>query len=308
MIRKGTTAWLVGAALLVALAFMLDGYMADMYRKLLLTATLAVSFNFLFGIAGQVAFSHIAFYGLGAYIAIILYAGYDWPLGLAIGATIVLAALIALAVAVPSTRLEGFYLALATLAFAQLFIVALLQGGAVTGGAQGLTGYRLPEIFGIKLIGTAYALVLIMLFLGTLALLMRLDHSYFGRACRAVRDNPEAAVAMGIDGAHIKVIAFALTSTLAAIAGIAYAFVDNYINPYVFNLDAMFLLFFMIIIGGVGRHLGAIIGAVVLFLLPELLGDLIGRRHLLFYGLFVVLAIIFWPRGLAGIADRLLKR
>ena len=88
----------------------------------------------------------------------------------------------------------------------------------------------------------------------------------------------------------------------------AYAFVDNYINPFVFNLDAMFLLFFMVIIGGTGRHAGAIIGAVVLFLLPEVLGDLIGRRHLLFYGLFVVLSILFWPRGLAGLADRLLKR
>ena len=191
--------WLLGAALLVGLAFALDGYLGDIYRKLLLTATLALGFNFLFGIAGQVAFSHIAFYGLGAYLVIILYARQGWPLGVAIAVTIVAAALIALIVAVPSTRLEGFYLALATLAFAQLFIVVLLQGGELTGGAQGLTGYRLPDAFGIELSRTGYELILVALFLGTLAVLMRLDHSYFGHACRAIRDNPEAAAAMGID-------------------------------------------------------------------------------------------------------------
>ena len=86
-------------------------------------------------------------------------------------------------------------------------------------------------------------------------------------------------------------------------AGVCYAFADNYVNPNVFNLNDMFILFFMVIIGGSGRHAGAIIGATVLFLLPEVLGDFIGRRHLLLYGLFVVLAILFWPKGLVGIAD-----
>jgi ABC-type branched-subunit amino acid transport system ATPase component len=109
---------------------------------------------------------------------------------------------------------------------------------------------------------------------------------------------------MGINVAKTKIIVFVLTSMLAVIAGMFYAYADNYVNPFVFDLDYMFLLFFMVVIGGSGRHDGAVIGAAVLFLLPEILGGVIGKRHLFFYGLFVVLAILFWPDGLAGILDR----
>src|SRR5690606_20770002 len=123
-------AWVAGAAVLVAIAYMVDGYTADLYRKLLLFISLALAFNFLFGVAGQVAFSQIAFYGLGAYSITILWAVYHWPFLLALAATIVICTLIALAVAIPTNRLEGFYLALATLAFSQFFVVMLAQGGS----------------------------------------------------------------------------------------------------------------------------------------------------------------------------------
>lgn len=301
-------AWAAGAAALVAIAFMVDGYTADLYRKLLLITSLALAFNFLFGVAGQVAFSQVAFYGVGAYSITILWAVYHWPFPLALIATVVVCTLVALAVAIPTNRLEGFYLALATLAFAQFFVVLLLQGGSFTGGPDGLSGFKSPEIFGLKLAGRNYIFVLIALFLATLAVLRNLDNSYFGRACRAIRDNPEAAAAMGVNVARTRIIVFTLTSTLSALAGVCYAFADNYVNPNVFNLNDMFILFFMVIIGGSGRHAGAIIGATVLFLLPEVLGDVIGRRHLLIYGLFVVLAILFWPQGLVGVFDAMRAR
>ncbi|HEX7006778.1 MAG TPA: branched-chain amino acid ABC transporter permease [Alphaproteobacteria bacterium] len=296
-------AWVAGAAVLVAIAYMVDGYTADLYRKLLLFISLALAFNFLFGVAGQVAFSQIAFYGLGAYSITILWAVYHWPFLLALAATIVICTLIALAVAIPTNRLEGFYLALATLAFSQFFVVMLAQGGSFTGGPSGLSGFKSPEILGVVLDGRNYIFVVIALVLGTLAVLRNVDRSYFGRACRAIRDNPEAAAAMGVNVARTRIIVFTLTSALSAVAGVCYAFADNYVNPNVFGLNDMFILFFMVIIGGTGRHAGAIIGATVLFLLPELLGDLIGRRHLLLYGVFVVLAILFWPKGLVGILD-----
>lgn len=296
-------AWVSGAAVLVAIAYMVNGYTADLYRKLLLFISLALAFNFLFGVAGQVAFSQIAFYGLGAYSITILWAVYHWPFLLALAATVVICTLIALAVAIPTNRLEGFYLALATLAFSQFFVVMLAQGGSFTGGPSGLSGFKSPEILGVVLDGRNYIFVVIALTLGTLAVLRNLDRSYFGRACRAIRDNPEAAAAMGINVARTRIIVFTLTSTLSAVAGVCYAFADNYVNPNVFGLNDMFILFFMVIIGGTGRHAGSIIGATVLFLLPEFLGDLIGRRHLLIYGLFVVLAILFWPKGLVGILD-----
>jgi branched-chain amino acid transport system permease protein len=300
--------WLGAFALLAALPFFFGNYYNDVYRKLLLWITLALGYNFLFGICGQIAFSHFAFYGVGAYSIVIFLFHFHLPLPLAILVGIVLCILLALAVAIPSTRLEGFYLALATLALAQLFIVVLNEGGAITGGTGGLTNYRLPDVFGVRISGPWYSVVIVALVLATLAVLWRLDHSWFGRACRAVRDNPEAAAAMGVNVARTKVITFTLTSALAGIAGMVYAFVDNTVNPPIFGLDNAFLLLFMVIVGGAGRHAGAIIGAVLLFLLPFWLSPLIGHHHVLVFGLLVVAAILFQPRGLIGIYDSLVKR
>jgi branched-chain amino acid transport system permease protein len=290
-------------AVLAALPFFLGNYYNDVYRKLLLWITLALGYNFLFGICGQVAFSHFAFYGVGAYSIVIFLFQFNLPLPLAMVLGVVLCAIVALAVAIPSTRLEGFYLALATLALAQLFIVVLNEGGAVTGGTGGLANYRLPDIFGVRIAGPGYTVVIVALLAGTYALLRRLDHSWFGRACRAVRDNPEAAAAMGVDVARTKVIAFTLTSALAGVAGMVYAFVDNTVNPPIFGLENAFLILFMVIVGGAGRHAGAVVGATLLFLMPFFLSPLIGHHHVLVFGVLVVAAILVWPKGLVGIWD-----
>ncbi|HUG77375.1 MAG TPA: branched-chain amino acid ABC transporter permease [Burkholderiales bacterium] len=300
--------WLAAFAVLAALPFFLGSYYNDVYRKLLLWITLALGYNFLFGICGQVAFSHFAFYGVGAYSIVIFLFQFDLPFPIAIVLGVALCVLVAAAVAIPSTRLEGFYLALATLALAQLFIVVLNEGGAVTGGTGGLANYRLPDVFGLRIAGPWYTVVIVALLLGTLAVLLRLDRSWFGRACRAVRDNPQAAAAMGVDVARTKVIAFALTSALAGVAGMVYAFVDNTVNPPIFGLDNAFLILFMVIVGGAGRHAGAVVGAILLFLLPFFLSPLIGHHHVLVFGVLVVAAMLLQPRGLIGIYDALRRR
>ena len=300
---------LVAAALVLsAIAFALGSYQTDIYRKLLLWTTLALSYNFLFGIAGQVAFSHFTFYGIGAYAIVILLFQVGLPLPLAVLAGIALCVVLALVVAIPSTRLEGFYLALATLAFAQLFIVVLNEGGAVTGAAGGLANYRLPDVFGVRVSGPWYTVVIVLLLLSTWAILWRLDRSYFGRACRAVRDDPEAARAMGVNVAFTKIIAYTVTSALAGVAGMVYAFVDNTVNPPIFGLENAFLLLFMVIVGGSGRHAGAVVGAVLLYLMPLVLSPLIGHHHALVFGVFMVAVVLFQPKGLIGLWDGLLKR
>jgi branched-chain amino acid transport system permease protein len=304
---KSALRWLVAFALLAGLPFLMGGYYNDVYRKMLLWVALALSYNFLFGICGQVAFSHFAFYGVGAYSIVIFLFQFHLPFPLAVLLGVALCVLVALAVAIPSTRLEGFYLALATLALAQLFIVVLNEGGSVTGGTGGIANYRLPAIFGWRIAGPPYTLVIVGLLAATFALLWRLDHSWFGRACRAVRDNPEAAAAMGVDVARTKVIVFTLTSALAGIAGMVYAFVDNTVNPPIFGLDNAFLILFMVIVGGAGRHAGAAIGATLLFLLPFWLSPIVGHHHQLIFGLLVVAAILAQPKGLIGLWDRFSK-
>ena len=305
---KSALGFVVAAVLLSAVAFMLGSYQTDIYRKLLRWTTLALSYNFLFGIAGQVAFSHFTFYGIGAYAILILLFQVGLPLPLAVLAGIALCVVLALVVAIPATRLEGFYLALATLAFAQLFIVVLNEGGAVTGAAGGLANYRLPDVFGMRVTGAWYTVVIVILLLGTLAILWRLDRSWFGRACRAVRDNPEAAQAMGIDVARTRIIAYTITSAMAGVAGMVYAFVDNTVNPPIFGLQNSFLLLFMVIVGGSGRHAGAIVGAALLYLLPFVLSPLIGHHHALVFGVVMVAVVLFQPKGLIGLWDALLSR
>ena len=305
---KSLAGFVLAALVLSAVAFVLGSYQTDVYRKLLLWITLALSYNFLFGIAGQVAFSHFTFYGIGAYAILILLFQLGLPLPLAIAAGIALCVVLALVVAIPATRLEGFYLALATLALAQLFIVVLNEGGKWTGASGGLANYRLPDVFGVRVTGPWYTVVIVLLMLGTLATLWRLDRSWFGRACRAVRDDPQAAQAMGVDVARTRVVAYALTSAMAGVAGMVYAFVDNTVNPPIFGLENAFLLLFMVIVGGSGRHAGAAIGAVLLFLLPFWLSPLVGHHHVLVFGVLMLAAILLHPKGLIGIWDRLGNR
>lgn len=298
---RSLLAYGLAAVLLSALAFLLGSYQTDVYRKLLLWITLALGYNFLFGIAGQVAFSHFTFYGIGAYAVVILVTQLHLPLLLAVGLTVLICVVAALVVAIPATRLEGFYLALATLAFAQLFIVLLNEGGSLTGGTGGLANYRLPEIFGWRISGPWYTVVIVLLLLATLATVLRLDRSFFGRACRAARDNPEAAAAMGIDVRRTRIIAYTITSALAGVAGMVYAFVDNTVSPVIFGLENAFLLLFMVIIGGSGSHAGAVLGAVLLYVMPFVLSPLIGHHHALVFGLFMVLAVLFRPAGLISL-------
>src|SRR5919198_5066960 len=148
--------WLAAFVVLAGAAFFMGDYHNDVYRKLLLWLALALGYNFLFGICGQVAFSHFAFYGIGAYSIVIFLFQLHLPFPLAVLCGIALCVLFALAVAIPSTRLEGFYLALATLALGQLFIVVLNEGGELTGGTGGIASYPPPPVFRIKPRGPRY--------------------------------------------------------------------------------------------------------------------------------------------------------
>ncbi len=298
--------WIGAAVLMSAFAFVLGSYEADLYRKMLIWIALALGFNFLFGISGQMAMSHFAFAGIGAYTMVILAFKLAIPLAVAIPLSALLCAVLALVIAVPSVRLEGFFLALATIALAQLLIVVLNEGGELTGGTTGIANYSLPPVFGFAIRGPYYTMIIVLLVLATLWVLLRLDRSGFGRACRAIRDNPAAAAAMGVDVAGTKVVVFAITSVLAALAGMGYAFIDNIVTPATFGIDNMFQLLFMVIIGGTGRHSGAVIGTVVLFMAPFVMEPFVGKLHMLIFGFVLVLAILFQPKGIVGLADRYL--
>ena len=108
---------------------------------------------------------------------------------------------------------------------------------------------------------------------------------------------------MGINVTATRIAAYTLTSAMAGVAGMVYAFVDNTVNPPIFGLENSFLLLFMVIVGGSGRHAGAIVGAALLYLLPFVLSPLIGHHHALVFGVFMVAVVLFQPKGLIGIWD-----
>ncbi|KAB7585094.1 branched-chain amino acid ABC transporter permease [Verminephrobacter eiseniae] len=298
---KTSLKYLLVVLVLLAIAIPMGAYHTDVYRKLLLWSALALSFNFLFGISGQLALSHFTFYGLGAYAIVILSHQVGLPLPLAAMGASALCIVVSAAVAIPATRLEGFYLALATLALAQLVTVLLNEGGALTGGSNGLANYGVPSVLGFRLEGMNLTAAVILLLVLTFGLLRRLDRSQFGRACRAVRDDPAAASAMGIDVSRTKIAAYMLASCLAAAAGMCYAFVDRNVNPAAFGIEYGFLLLFAVIVGGVGSQWGAIFGGVLVFVLPLFLAPLIGHYHALIFGIVVVLIMLLEPRGLVGV-------
>ena len=305
--RRLVTLTVVAGALLlpVVATTSFQRHLLDMVS---IMAILAMSYNLVLGAAGQVSLSHNAFYAMGAYVTAILLTRTGLPQVVAIALSLVVCALGALVIGVPTLRLKSFYLAVATLAFSIVSGVVLLQWRAVTGGPDGVGNYPRLHIFGWVLDRTAYSYLGVLLALGVYWLLENLLHSPFGRAVVAVRDHEGAAMALGVRAAKLKILALVISAVLAGVAGNLYAFRDRYLNPATFNLELAFLLLFMAVIGGLGSNLGAAIGAAVVTLMPEMLSGFGAEWYFLVYGIVTILVIIYAPGGLVVLPRLLLDR
>ena len=289
-------AWVIGAGLLVACTFFLNDYTADIFRKLLLTTTLVLSFNFLFGIAGQLAFSHVAFYGIGAYACAILVADYRWHWLSTLGAGAVLAAVVGVVIGYPVLRLKGPYFAIAMLGAAEGTRVVATVWDSLTHGGLGIS---LPSVE--NSVETYYAMLGLMLL--TIAVAYAVGHSRFGIRLNAIREDEVAAEALGIDATRYKLAAFALSAVFPAVAGGIQTYKVLYIDPpSVFFIQITIAMALMSMLGGKGTVLGPILGAVLLYTAQELTWVNFPTAHLIAYGLFIVLVARFMPRGLMGLA------
>jgi branched-chain amino acid transport system permease protein len=253
------------------------------------------------GYLGQVNLGQVAFLGIGAYTAGLLVTRWHWGLVSSLlaasGSGLALGGLLAL----PALRLEGPQFALATLSFSALTATALNELEALTGGAQGLSLVR-PPLLGSALDARGF----FWLCLAALALvwvtLRNLLASHWGRAFEALRDSPLATDAMGLGSYRHKVAAFALGSGLGGLAGGLYAFNFRYLQPQIFTYDLMVILLLGVVLGGRKSLWGALLGACIVVLLPNLLSS---RR------LFLVLAVLGLAAalgaGLRGLATRRLR-
>ena len=294
--------WWLFAGLLVALPLIFpDNYYINVVGAAAgLHAILAVGLNLLMGYAGLISLGHAAFFGLGAYSTAIFTTrhGLDpWP---ALAAGLCIAGLTAFVVARPVLRLKGHYLAMATLGFGIIVNILLVQTGGLTGGPDGIGGIPPLAIFGWTVDTDARwywvisgALLLVVL------LALNLMDSRAGRALRALHGSEVAAGLMGIDTAAAKTAVFVLAALTAALAGSLFAHQQAFVSPDSFNFFVSIELVTMVVLGGMASTWGAILGAVILTVLPELL-VVFEDYEVVIFGAILMLTMIFLPQGIAG--------
>ena len=274
--------WFWYGALLLALLVLplvAPAYIANYGTLIFIAATGAVGLNLVTGTAGLISLGHAGFLATGAYTTAILLTDYKWGLMPSILAAGGLSAAVSLLVGIPSLRLKGLYLAITTLAFSIITTTLILEAKPLTGGSSGKTVTR-PEFLGFSMdSGSAiYYLALAVAVLTILAAL-NLLRSRVGRAWSALHDYDIAASLMGINLRLYKLLAFAVSAFITGVAGAVLALHLRYLNVDSFQLITSVEVLTMIIVGGLGSVRGAVLGAVVITLLPELSGavfDLVG--------------------------------
>jgi branched-chain amino acid transport system permease protein len=266
----------------------------------LLLATLAQSWNIIGGYAGYASFGNSVFYGLGSYGTAIAMVQWHLPFGAGLALGAVLAVAFALLLGLPVLRLRGHYFAIATLALAEVMI-AIFSNLDIAGRNIGLV---LPLLRGDALF---YELSLGLLVLTTLAIAW-IARSRFGFGLISIRENEEAAAVMGVNTTLYKVLAFALSGFFCALAGGIHAYWITFLDPVsAFDIGLNVKMIIMAVFGGPGSILGPVVGAFLLSGVSEILSTEISSLAGLFFGVVIVTAVVFMPRGLADLGRRYKK-
>lgn len=289
--------WLALLAAIYAVITVLAsvGILNDFYLQILeqigINIILAVGLNLIVGFSGQFSLGHAGFMAIGAYSAAII--GSKSPTYAAFFGAMVLGALIAgavaLAVGIPTLRLKGDYLAIATLGVAEIIRILIINGGDLTNGAAGILG--IPTF-------TSWQMVYLFVVLTTI-LTVNFLRSPIGRTTLSVREDEIAAESVGVNTTKIKVIAFTFGAMTASIAGSLYAGYVGSVVPKDYSFTNTINILIIVVFGGLGSMTGTIVAALVLGLLNMFLQDVASIRMII-YSLALILVMIFRPGGLLG--------
>ncbi len=321
-----------GMAILVAIIVLLptvlpNSFYYDVAIKIGFAAIACVGLNLLIGYAGQISLGHAGFFSLGAYASAVLTTNYDWSplLALLTGAAAV--ALLAFAVARPILRLKGHYLAMATLGLGIIISIILEQELDLTGGPDGmpvvafsLFGFELDAfstegktLFGLALPATSFTVeqvwypIVGLMLIASVWLALNLIDSPIGRALRAVHGSEIAAQVVGVDTTRYKVMVFVISAVLASLTGSLFAHYGSFITPDEASFFRSIELVTMVVLGGMASTFGAVIGAVILTALPQLIAGFEDYEMMVF-GLILMGTMIFMPRGLVPSLQSLWRR
>ncbi len=235
---------------------------------------------------GQLSLGQAAFMGIGAYVSALLTVKLEAPFAVALGAGMIAPALAASIIGVPTLRLSGVYLALATIGLGEVLRIFYLNSDTA-GGALGLPG--IPQQGGAWLIYLCLAV--------TLFVFMAIGRSRIGRAMEAMREDETAASVMGVNVPLYRFGALVASAVLAGLAGALSADVSSFIGPNEYGFDQAVTILSYALLGGIGSPFGPVLGAIILTLLPELLRPLHDFRFVV-NGLIIVIAVLYMPRGL----------
>lgn len=296
---KSNLSYLVFFTVVTSLGFSLSNpYYFQVLTFIGINTLLAVGLNMLMGYAGQISLGHAAFFGIGAYASGILNAHYGWSPWLSGPAALVLAGAVAYLVGLPTLKLTGYYLAMGTLGFGMIVNVVLNNWSAVTGGSSGLYGMQALSIGSVSLTqGRNGFLFIWFIVIAAFFFCARLVDSRIGRALRAIHYSEKAAMSVGVDTARVKLQVFVLSAVLAALAGFFYAHSVMFISPGSFSFLVSVRLVAMVVIGGMASIWGALLGAGLLTLLPEVL-HAAAEYEMAAYGFILMVVMIFFPEGL----------
>lgn len=292
-------------ASILIIGFMVDNpYYLQLLAVIGIHTLLALGLNMLMGYAGQISLGHAAFYGIGAYTSGVLSVHWGWSPWAALPVALLLAALVAFVVGIPTLRLSGYYLGMGTLGFGMIVHVLFREWSSFTGGASGLVGIPSLTLGSIDLgTGRNGFWVVWLLVLVNFILCERLVNSRIGRALRAIHDSERAAGAVGVDTARLKVMVFMLSAVIASLAGFLYAHMMTFISPGSFGFMVSIRIVTMVVIGGMASIWGALLGAGLLTMLPEWL-HVFSDYEMVVYGLILMVVMIFLPQGLTrGVVD-----
>jgi branched-chain amino acid transport system permease protein len=249
---------------------------------------MALGLNLITGVTGLLSMGHAGFMSLGAYTSAILSVHFGVSFFPAIIAGALVAALFGFLIGIPTLRLDGDYLAMVTIGFAEIIRVFFLNF-KLGGKAVGLSGISQDTTF-----TTVWIIVIVVIILNN-----KLLNSRVGRSLYAIRENEIAAEACGVNTTRMKVLAFTVGSLLGGLGGGLYAHYMYYINPQDFGFMKSIEILNMVVLGGMGSIPGTILGTIILTLAPEVL-RIVAEYRLLFYGALLVLLMIFRPNGLLG--------
>ena len=287
---------LAGVPALLALAG--SPYLGRLAQVVLVAVVLTGALNLLTGTAGLLALDTVVFYGLGAYTAAILSVNFGTSFLVDVAAAIAITSVIGAICGFALVRLTSIFFAVATMALAISFHTTVLNWGDLTRGPMGYRGIPPVRLFGHTVGGWLQAYYVTAVFcLIALFVMHRVMHSFYGNAVRAIREDEECALSLGLRTRLMRVQVYTLHAAILGAAGALYAHSNQFIGPDNFVMFESALVLTGVIVGGIGSLPGAVIGGIVMVLLPEALRG-IGNLRALMFGAVLFLSILFLPRGL----------